>query len=87
MNIPINFDKVFRFILMLAMIAGGLVALGSIYAAYIIDQQAKIERYDRALNACLLIPGAVINYEVSTPAFGAGLDMSCEWVEPNFRRL
>lgn len=87
MNININFNKIFRFILILSMIAGGLIALGSLYAAYIIDQQSKIDHYNKALKGCMSIPGAIVRYEASSPVFGSGLDMSCEWVNPNFRSL
>lgn len=44
-------SKVFKFLLICAGIAGVIVALGAIYTAYTADQAAKVQHYNKALEA------------------------------------
>jgi len=73
--------------LMCVMVLGGLLALGSIYTAYIVDQDTKILHYNNMIYSCMKTPGSILNYEAFTPVFGSGIKMSCTVVNQDVRRI
>lgn len=76
----INLNKVARFFLICLLILGSIVALGGVYTAYRVDQQAKINHYNHIVSMCNKIPGAIINVKAYTPVFGSGIEINCNWV-------
>lgn len=85
MNIDLN--KVAKFFLICFLILGSIAALGGVYTAYVVDQQAKIKHYNYIVEMCNKIPGAIINVKAYAPVFGSGIEINCNWVNKDPRKL
>lgn len=80
-------NKIFKFIFRCIKILIVVVAVGSIGMIYFLDQQFKIKHYNLMMTMCSKKPGAILKTTASTPVFGSGVEMSCEYINPHdYRR-
>jgi len=77
--------KLVRFVILCLIIAGFMVSVLWLVGYYKAGQNSKIIHYNSMVDVCNNTPGATIKFKASTPVFGAGVEMTCEYVVIDLR--